>query len=616
MIAPWMLWASLLGLVLVTAALGGETLLRSLRGPTRLAWACALVLASCVPLLLAARRAQPVAPVGLPLDLPDAQFGMTAPVRVPPESAETGLRLDGMLLSAWAVASLMLSVRVVLAAWRLARRRRQWTRHTLDGVEVYLSDHDGPAVAGLIRPRIVVPRWLAEAPRDTSALVLRHEAAHRAGRDPMLLAVATALRTLFPWNLALWFMNRRLRLAIEIDCDARVLRGGADPGAYGALLLDVAQRRSGQRMSLALLEPMSCLERRIRAMMTASSRQPFAAGRSLALVVLALGVACSMPQPAPLLPAASRAARPVHSVTERSVATAPAHAAATVADARSAVGRSSSLTVEPRAAEAPAPGQRTEAVSFDVPADTDRVRASAAVQPPEAARPEAEPALDPAGQTRVDVPLERLKRLVYNTYPDVTREGSADSAVWILYQSFDARVTYEARRTPLPQPLTLASVAQVVGVDQARVVSFSHTSYPVNTERASPVVDVVVTRVRPGTELPRPRQWRTFVAPVEDQDSVRRNFEQIRRILEREIPLRFPEVRTSIETLPLVFVFARDYTVLRAVRDTVPPDSRGGRQIPWRAGEPGSDWYGGMGFRAGILGTASVGVTFSVMPGN
>jgi hypothetical protein len=32
------------------------------------------------------------------------------------------------------------------------------------------------------------------------------------------------------------------RLAIEIDCDARVLRGGVSPHAYGSLLVEVAER--------------------------------------------------------------------------------------------------------------------------------------------------------------------------------------------------------------------------------------------------------------------------------------------------------------------------------------------------------------------------------------
>ena len=34
---------------------------------------------------------------------------------------------------------------------------------------------------------------------------------------------------LMPWNLPLWWQWRRLRFAIEVDCDARVLASGRIP---------------------------------------------------------------------------------------------------------------------------------------------------------------------------------------------------------------------------------------------------------------------------------------------------------------------------------------------------------------------------------------------------
>lgn len=45
-----------------------------------------------------------------------------------------------------------------------------------------------------------------------------------------------------PWNPALWWIVRRLRLAIETDCDRRVLHAGTDVHAYGVLLLNAAAR--------------------------------------------------------------------------------------------------------------------------------------------------------------------------------------------------------------------------------------------------------------------------------------------------------------------------------------------------------------------------------------
>src|SRR5881628_3003138 len=78
-------------------------------------------------------------------------------------------------------------------------------------------------------------------------------------------AIAVAL---MPWNIALWLQARRLRLAIEMDCDARVLRVHPSPERYGLLMLTIAQRRAVAPTLFApmLSEPTSQLERRIIAM--------------------------------------------------------------------------------------------------------------------------------------------------------------------------------------------------------------------------------------------------------------------------------------------------------------------------------------------------------------
>jgi len=75
---------------------------------------------------------------------------------------------------------------------------------------------------------------------------------------------------LMPWNVALWIQARRLRLAIEMDCDARVLRVHPSPERYGMLILTIAQRRSLAPVQFApmLSEPKTNLERRILAMRT------------------------------------------------------------------------------------------------------------------------------------------------------------------------------------------------------------------------------------------------------------------------------------------------------------------------------------------------------------
>src|SRR5690606_10070662 len=97
--------------------------------------------------------------------------------------------------------------------------------------------------------------------------IIAHEAEHvRAGDTRTLLAGLLAVFAL-PWNPVLWWQYRRLALAVELDCDARVLNALRDPRAYGLALLGTARRRSrGMVLHAALLRPRSFLQRRIEMM--------------------------------------------------------------------------------------------------------------------------------------------------------------------------------------------------------------------------------------------------------------------------------------------------------------------------------------------------------------
>jgi hypothetical protein len=70
-----------------------------------------------------------------------------------------------------------------------------------------------------------------------------------------------------PWHVALWYAVRRLRRALELDCDARVLRRESNVERYGHLLLRCA-RSGGLAGSFTswLRGPAGTLELRIRAM--------------------------------------------------------------------------------------------------------------------------------------------------------------------------------------------------------------------------------------------------------------------------------------------------------------------------------------------------------------
>ncbi len=86
---------------------------------------------------------------------------------------------------------------------------------------------------GLRAPSIVMPNAVLNQSNATQSIALKHEQSHIAADDPALLLVGLVLVILAPWNFALWWQLRRLRFAIEVDCDARVLDSGVETVAYG-----------------------------------------------------------------------------------------------------------------------------------------------------------------------------------------------------------------------------------------------------------------------------------------------------------------------------------------------------------------------------------------------
>jgi hypothetical protein len=87
---------------------------------------------------------------------------------------------------------------------------------------------------------------------------------------------------------------------MEVDCDARVVRGGADPASYGEALLYVSQRQvPAPATSIALIERPSQLERRINIMFASPRKnRVLVAGVSLALAASCLLAAASIEAPA------------------------------------------------------------------------------------------------------------------------------------------------------------------------------------------------------------------------------------------------------------------------------------------------------------------------------
>lgn len=259
-IVAWM-YGTGIALILALAALAAEGALRALGREGRLAWALAIGFSLAVPWLAWLGPATwtgpvPVFPAAVvPMEL--AGVEASAPAGGGP-SAQT------IVWILWAFASAAVALRLLSGMARLRAARAGWRPEHVSGVPVLVTEDLGPAVYGLHRASILLPAWALSMDEELRSLMLLHEREHVRAGDPWLLAFGLLAVVAMPWNPAVWVQLRRLRLAIEMDCDVRVLQRAPNPRAYGQLLLEVG-RRHPPAMVLALSEPMSFLERRIRA---------------------------------------------------------------------------------------------------------------------------------------------------------------------------------------------------------------------------------------------------------------------------------------------------------------------------------------------------------------
>jgi len=160
----------------------------------------------------------------------------------------------------WATGTLLLllvgisNIARVSLLIRSARRKTRNAPDTVDGVAVIVTDSLGPATAGFFRTRVVLPRWVLALPGAQRSYVVRHEAEHKRAHDQHLLLVMSLSLLLTPWNVSLWWQLRRLRLAVEMDCDRRVVSVLGNPYSYGELLFKVAEASTrGPRLQPAFL---------------------------------------------------------------------------------------------------------------------------------------------------------------------------------------------------------------------------------------------------------------------------------------------------------------------------------------------------------------------------
>jgi beta-lactamase regulating signal transducer with metallopeptidase domain len=298
MILPWMLYSVVLAAMLGAAALLVDGALRDSGRQTRWVW-----VAAAVTMLAISYVALLVTPIGVIYRLipgPESAPWLARPALSYIKTYESLMLWDAYVATALWSASLVVGGVFVLSIARLAARRRSWQRSVVDGARVLVSDRDGPAVVGFLSGTIVLPRWVVTESERLRSLIVMHETEHLRAGDARLILLAAVLVIAQPWNPLAWWIAWRLRLAIEVDCDARVLRHGPDVHTYGMLLLEVGTRAPFGGVAAAFSTPTSALEKRLRIM---TSRVP-TGRRVIARLALAAGLvvttAAFLPEPGSL----------------------------------------------------------------------------------------------------------------------------------------------------------------------------------------------------------------------------------------------------------------------------------------------------------------------------
>lgn len=326
MIAAWMLGSVVLGAVIALGAVALDGAARAAHRTVRWTWAGAISTVVLLTMLLPIRRVSDAGSIGIttvttvtrgaalpnagtPLAaraLAAARSAMDAPfaqlVRLVARSVSPAA--NQWLLGGWIVCSIALLALGAYVLRRLLEARRSWPVESLHGESVHVAPSAGPAVMGFVRGAIVVPCWLAECTPEVQQVVLAHEREHLRARDPLLLALGAVAVILLPWNPAVWWMLARLRLAVELDCDRRVIGAGVRARDYGTLLIDLAGRTTGVPLGAPLVgltmlaERTTHLERRIVAMSTPRPRHAalrIAAGSLVALTAVLAACEAKMP---------------------------------------------------------------------------------------------------------------------------------------------------------------------------------------------------------------------------------------------------------------------------------------------------------------------------------
>ncbi len=254
-----------------------------------------------------------------------------------PAARPNAISRGAVLFGAWLAGALVLAAHVGFTSVRLARRITKLApihdpavRAVLDecrglvGVatplEVVATDQvAGPALHGLWRPRLLLPRrCLADFSPGELRFIFLHELAHLKRRDLLMNWLVALLQAAHWFNPLLWLGFARWRADRELACDALALEaaGAGQNRDYGRTILRLLEgftQRAAAPGLVGILEDKRQLRRRIQMIAT------FQPGRRwgwLSILLLAgLGWVCLTDAQAPKVKDAPPVAKADHATT-------------------------------------------------------------------------------------------------------------------------------------------------------------------------------------------------------------------------------------------------------------------------------------------------------------
>lgn len=230
------------------------------------------------------------------------------------------IRLESLLLAAWAAGVAWFSARYLLVRWRLRRLVRGATTAPRSFGAQYAEiarqlglarspalrvtdELDSPAIVGLVRPTVLLPRWLVERGASAqSEWALRHELAHWRWLDPLAILVRDLAAILFFFHPAVSWAARRHSEAMEMACDWESLRDPSEATDYAEGLCGILASIGGRRTAFVNVDGLAMathgrMARRIAALLDGRRARPLTTRGGVGLALTALlvfSIGCSV----------------------------------------------------------------------------------------------------------------------------------------------------------------------------------------------------------------------------------------------------------------------------------------------------------------------------------